>query len=269
MEDRRGPGRVVAQWAVGLRGTERGHLLEGTLEPGIRMDPAGDGALSRIDGAVEQHRAYVLRELFGVDGTQTRSVTLPEEGQLLIAERGPQDVDVPGRITGADTGQDLDATRALGAPIENVLGVLRCPLHGGALCAQQDIAPVRLRIGEAIDGGLRAAHAAGVETDEVKTFGQPSIRKRRRRRRGGEQPRTAGPAGVDHQRADGLAAGGHPCDGQARGPSFRILVIQRHFQASALHGRRQGKHRALDRGVGIALAGLPGDLLRVESIQTG
>lgn len=58
--------------------------------------------------------------MFGVDGAQSRPVTLPQEGELLIAQYGPQYVDVTRRVAGADTGQYVDATRALGAAIENV-----------------------------------------------------------------------------------------------------------------------------------------------------
>lgn len=170
---------------------------------------------------------------------------------------------------GADTGQYVDATRALGAPIENVFRVLFCPLHSGALRAQQELATICLGIGEALDGRVRATHAPRVETDKVKTFGQPSVRERHRHRRGGEQPGAAGSAGVYHQRADGPASRGHSRDGEAGCAAARIPIIEWHFQASTLNSRRPGKDGTLDRGVGITLAGLPGDLLRVEPIQAG
>ena len=100
---------------------------------------------------------------------------------------------------------------------------------------------------------VRLAHPARVEGDQVV---------RRADRRGPEllgQPQVLdrghpGPAGVEHQRAQPVAAGPHPADPQPEHLTGRCRPVHRHGQPAALHP---------------VAAALPGQLLRVDLASAG
>ncbi len=253
--------RVGAQRAVGL--------LDAVAQEQSQFLVEGDGLGQvlllgrqvRVDGAVEHEVPDPLRELLGVHRAQVGAVGLAEVGQLLVAERGAQDVHVARRVRRADVGQQ--AAR-LGLTLLREELVLRLDfghlLRGRRGRGRVDEG-VHLTVAQALHR-IGLADAPRVEADEV-VAGEDG-RVDHVPRGGVLQAGAARAAGVHQQRAEpvrrvggGLAHHRDP-DGLAR----RVGVVQRHLQRAALVAavaRGPGEFLAVERGqVRCGARGQPG-----------
>ena len=122
MVDVDGLGRVGAERAVRALRAVGGVVVERRLEgrglPDVGLDRVGIG----VDGAVEDHRAHVLRVGLGVQRPDPGAVRVPEVGQLLVAERGPHRVEILCHACGSDVGEELLA-HLVDAALDEVLGL--------------------------------------------------------------------------------------------------------------------------------------------------
>ena len=118
-----GLGRVGAQRAVRVLRAVGGVVVERRLErgglPDVGLDRVGVG----VDGAVEDHRAHVLRELLGVERPDPGAVRVAEVGQLVVAERRAHRVEILGHVGGSDVGEEVLA-HLVHAALDEVLGLL-------------------------------------------------------------------------------------------------------------------------------------------------
>ncbi len=201
--------RVPAERAVPLLGALGGERVEGLLEARGLGDGAVDGRLARVECAVEDQRADVLREVLGVGRPEPGAVGEAEVGQLRVAERGPQDVEVAGGVAGADVGEDVRAD-AVGAALR-VLPVLLLGLGDpgrGGVDVEVAALDLPLAVGEAVDRGRAGADTARVEADDVEPLRQRAVGSfaGAEQRRHGAHARRTRATRVDHERSD-LVAG--------------------------------------------------------------
>ncbi len=97
------PGAGRAGRAVGEEGVELG------VEGRRLVHAEADGILGRVDGAVEDHGPDVGREQLGVGGAEEGPVGEAEVGELGVADGLADLVHVPGRVVGADMGEQVGA----------------------------------------------------------------------------------------------------------------------------------------------------------------
>ena len=83
-------GAVLAALAVLDVGAQRVLEARGLAQADL------SGAQRRVDGAVEHEAADVGGEEIGVGGAQVGAVGVPEVAQCVVADHGPQDVEIAG-----------------------------------------------------------------------------------------------------------------------------------------------------------------------------
>ena len=127
-----------------------------------------------IDGPVQHHGPHVGREELGVGRPEQRAVGVPDEGQLGVAQGGSDPVEVPGRVDGADVGQDGPAVLlALGGE-GLVVAQQGQPGGRGGGDGVDPVARVAARGRQLTGAGDRAApfHPTRVERDDVEAVEQ-------------------------------------------------------------------------------------------------
>ena len=168
-----------------------------------------------VDGAVEHEPADLVREQVGVGRSELGAVGGAEVVELRLAQRGAEHVHVAGRLDRRDVRRRCRrAAVGVGdAPgpevVEAVDDLADLRVVVGHRVGLEE--RVHLLVGEAVDRrGL--AGAARVEADDVEVVGQRLDRKTWPRLLGVRRAGGAGPARVDHQRADplGRLVGGVP-----------------------------------------------------------
>jgi hypothetical protein len=92
-----------------------GERVERPLEADGLLDVLLDGALCRVQRAVQHHRPDPLREGLGVAGADPGAVGEAEVGQLLVTQHRAQDVQVAHHLPGAQVGQHRGTPGALRA----------------------------------------------------------------------------------------------------------------------------------------------------------
>ena len=257
--------RVPAERAVALLGALGGEGVEGLLEARGLGDGAVDGRLARVECAVEDQRADVLREVLGVGRPEPGAVGEAEVGQLLVAERRPQDVEVTGGVAGADVGEDVRAD-AVGAALR-VLPVLLLGLGDpgrGGVDVEVAALDLPLAVGEAVDRGRAGADTARVEADDVEPLRQRAVGSfaGAEQRRHGAHARRTRATRVDHERPDLVAGRLEAQHAELGGAALGVRVVERDLQPRAvvaLLGEGGPVVRAGERG-----ARPPRERLRVE-----
>ena len=229
---RRGGAQVVGAVVLGHPGEER---LHPGLERVVLVDVVGVPDALRVDGAVQHHAAHPVREQRRVHLADVGAVGEGVIADLLLAERRPDGVDVPGHVFGRHVGQQ---------PAEPLLAVGRVRLGPvdqdllGGRVGRDVVGPdpgekVRL----AGQGGHGGADAARVEADDVVLGGHGRADALRHRRRQGPAA-GARAARVDQQVALLLAGRGRRRDlrqGQRDLPPAGVGVVHRDPQVRALH----------------------------------
>lgn len=212
-----------------------GEVREGVLDAdGVVRQPAALHPLRVGVVIAVQHPAVgVLGEHLRVDGAHIRPVGDAPCGQLPLAERPADAVDVPGLVDGADGAQQLTAIAGAGVGDAAAGGdVLRDVPAGGGPGAggeQRQIAGV-----QAASGVRGPPHAARVEADDV--IGVPHRPRQPLAERGGPlQPRGSGAARDQQQ---GAPAGLWPLTGDTgygEGDPLAagVAVVQRHRERGA------------------------------------
>ncbi|GAA5613915.1 hypothetical protein Spla01_05107 [Streptomyces platensis] len=209
----------------------------------VEVVPVPDLVGRGIDHTVEDHPPYVAGEQRRVDRTEVRPVRGAHERQLLLAERGPQHVQVAGVVDGvvvrqvragpADTAAGVrPGLRPLPA-LEGGIGVH--PAVGGRLGELLGVL-ARQRRGAA-HTPWRVAHEV-IGTGHLAPLGQRPVERELHAGR-------AGAAGVEDQRALPFAArrGADPADGEVDLLAVGARVVERNGESAALDGRRQMLHR--------------------------
>ena len=237
---------VVLRLAVLHVGPQRGLEALGLAQGGLLV------ALRRVDRAVEDHPPDVGREEVGVLRPDVGAVRRAEVGQPGLAERLAQHVHVAHHLLGRHVrDQVAGALLARLTELLDRLGELGA-LGGGVRVGVLGQVGVHPRGVEALEPGA-VVDPARVEADQVVAAGD-RLGEGSRPRLGVLDPGAAGTAGVDHQRADRLAGGGHLVDRDPDRLALRVVVVERHGQVGAL--------------VAVA-AGLPVELLVVVRRQGG
>ena len=214
------------------------------------------------DGTVEHEAPDPLGELLGVGGAELGPVRPAEEVQLVVAEGGPDPVEVAGGVGGADARQPAGV--ALAAPGREPLRRLD---QGGAL---------GVVVGRRVDGVERGGagvvgaadrravvHAARVEADDVVAGRQLGALPARTEERvlhvvGQLEARRAGTTRVDEDRAGApaRARGAHPVERQRDRAAARIGIVERDPQPrrSATAAARVPAEPGAGAPAGVAIA---------------
>ena len=171
--------------------------------PARRRDSSPVGP--ELDDAVEHHRPHPLREQVGVHLPDHGAVAEAEVAELLVAHGGPHDVHVAGHVRGADVRRtspylvaavlDVVVADRRGRPPRR-----RRPRRSGPRRTSSSAGTPQ------VIGGA-AAHAARVEPDDVEVLGDLLGERRTGSSSAYSAALGTGPAGVDEQRADPVAAG--------------------------------------------------------------
>ena len=169
-----GFGRIGAQRAGRLLGAVGGVVVERVLEslglPQVGLDGIGVG----VDGAVEDHRPHVLRVGLGVGGADPGAVRVAEVGQLVVAQRRADGIQIPGDVDGSDIGQEVLA-HLVDAAADELLGLVLDVGHArrAVVDVRLGAQPVVVGIRVAPDRRPRRPHPAGVEPDQVEPLADP------------------------------------------------------------------------------------------------
>ena len=140
LEDGDGLGRVEAQRAAGVFGAVGGEVVERLPEGGRLVDVGLDRVGVRVDGAVEDHRPHLVREGLRAGRADPRAVRVAQVGQLRIAQRGPQHVEVLTTL----------AVPTLARKSLPILSMQRCtPASPVSMCPDAGGGLVDLRVGSA------------------------------------------------------------------------------------------------------------------------
>ena len=210
---------------------------------GVAAEPRGEGDRAslvhpgdRVEHAVDDERAKVVREHVGVGLAQERAVRDAVVGELRVPYRLAEDVEVTRHVRGRHVIDDVAS--ALRARVDEV----KVRRHPGVLLLRRQRERKRREERLPLLRGAEAAQrrasrdAARIEADEV----EPRPHLVREEERTGAQSevdtRTARPAGIQEQRADPVRRVGR---GEAdesdrdRAPR-RLVVVERHLHGSAL-----------------------------------
>ena len=236
---RNGFRRIGAQRAVEGLGAVGGEVVERLLERRRLVEVGLDRVGVGVDGAVENHRAHVLRELLGVGRADPGAVGVAEVGQLVVADRGPDRVEILGDVRGADVGQEVGAHLVDAALDERLRLVLDVRDTRGRV-VHLGVGPQAVVVGVGVAPQCRGrrAHPARVEPDEV----EPLTDRRRQRLDHADRRFDAGlarAARVDDQRTD-LLAGRRKADHRQVGHiAVGLVVVDRHRDPAAYGVPRQ------------------------------
>ncbi len=249
-------GRVGAQRAVRAGRAVGGVVVERGLERGGLVDVGFDRIGVGVDGAVEDHRADLVRVVLGVLGADAGAVRVTQVGQLVVAERGPDGIQILGDVGGSDVLQEVLAHLVDAALHERLrLGFDVCDTGRRVVDLWVGALPVIVGIGVAPHRGLGGPDAAGVEADEVEALPHRvgNVVEQRHCRADARLPRTAG---VDHQGTDLVAGRLDPQQRQLRDVAVGLAVVDGHRQHRALGPL--GNARLRVRGRGLARRPLQG-----------
>lgn len=190
-----------------------------------------------VDGAVDGQGADLAGEEVGVGGAEERAVRGPEVGELRVAHRAAEPVEVVSDVGGRHMAQQLGVTlpAAAGQLLERAdpgLPLLCADRETGRFARLPGLGIPRSR--EAVHGGA-VADPAGVPADDVEPL--PHLaREERVILRHLDRSRPAGSAGVEEQGADAPPGTGRlPFDdGQFDGATAGVAVVQRHLRGRAV-----------------------------------
>ena len=213
--------------------------------PAAWLEQSGGLVRGRVDGAVEHHRPDVGREGLRVHRADLGSVGVADVGELLIAQRGAQNVEILCHVTGSDRAEERGTVYLSGAagPLDTVAHALLDPrvrlrdLLRGAEPIVGGPVGVALRIRTARDRRRRRSGPSRVEADQVEAFPQilgiaggddlPEL--------GGTAD--PGAAEVEDGGPDAVAGGRRPEYGDLHLLAVGLVVFHGHRQMAALHVR--------------------------------
>ncbi len=192
--------------------------------------------------AVEHQGARRSGEHRGVGRADRRAVGEAEVGQLLVADRLTDQVQVGGDIRGAHVREQI--RRAFPAPLEQLLLLLdRVGDLVGVVGREVPAEAVRLVV--VVDAGHRRAgtHATGIERHQIEAIGD---RRRHHLGHAGEEldAGRSGAAGVDHQRTDPLLGGTRRRGSgelELDGRTIGVVVVQGDLETSTAKRRERSE----------------------------
>ena len=155
-----------------------------------------------------------MREQVGVGVADVRAVGEPEIGELAVADRPPEQVQVAGHVGGVHVGGDsLTVVEALGA--EAVEPVEEWPVLVPPVGEDRQVSEEREEIVLAVEAmqGVGGRDAAGIEADDVEATVQLAFEELAEALEDERNPRPTRPAGVDQDAADSV--GGDPTPGSS------------------------------------------------------
>ncbi len=207
------------------------------LEAGRLLEPELERVEREVDRAVEDEPPDLGGEEVGVRRAELGAVGRPEVVQLGVAERRAQDVHVARGLDRGDVSGQVSRPVGAAPPEGLVGGDVVVALGGGVGIRVAGEEGVEVVVAEAVDR-TAAAGAARVEAHDV-------VDVEERRAEGGVGmggvvgAGRAGPAGVDHERADPLGGVGRRDLEQCEldGVAGRVVVVERHGQRRAEVGR--------------------------------
>src|SRR5690606_31181617 len=168
----------------GGRGPAPGQeLVQDACRADVRAQAREAGAPGSVGGAVvrpgrgvpvavEDHRADLAGEQVGVGGAQVRAVGVAPVGELLVADRAPEQVQVPGGVGGRYVAQEFGvAFLAVAGQLFVGGGPGRALLRPDREAGRLGLLPGGCLLGaaEAVHGGA-VADPAGVPADDVETL---------------------------------------------------------------------------------------------------
>ena len=213
--------------AVGHEGLQR-HLEPPRLlqrRRGVRR-----GAPGQVDRAVQHEPADPVGEQLGVHGPEDGAVGLSEEGEVRIAQHGPQHVHVAGGghrvhercgpVVGAAGRQPVGQLHEVG----ELTRLVRAGVGGGEVVVGGVV--------QAVHAG-RARHPARVEADDVVGRAQ-LLAGDHARLQGVVDPRATGAPGVEDERTEPVPGSRQPGQRQQDRPLTGGGVVQRDLHGGAL-----------------------------------
>ncbi len=247
--DRAAERAVVAREAVLEVRDER------PLEPdGLRLVDL-ERARRRVERPVEHETAHLLGVQVGVGGPEERAVRVAEVVELVVAEHGAQQVEVARGALGVDLREQV-AGLFEACLAEGRVGraAVLDPLVASAVVGVDAVEELVHCGGVVAGDGRRLVDAARVEPDDVEALLE---RLADREVDGVEHEvvaRTAGPAGVDEQRADLVAGGRVARERQFDLAGAGVAPVERRLRGGAGH---------------LFAARAPLEHLRVERLELG
>ena len=138
----------------------------------------------------------MLGERLGVGGADSSAVGVAEIGQLVVAQRRADGIQIPGDSHGPDIAQETPADLGDTAGHE-LLGFVLDVRHTRRAVVDIRLLPqpVVVGIGVAPDRGPRYAHPARVEADQIEAFPDP-LRQRLNHTQGGFDAGLTGASGL-------------------------------------------------------------------------